>query len=402
MKSRFVFTALMILIAMGTNAQHYISGNVWYHQNPEYPIEGVLVELYDAAGVLFGQETTDFDGAYSFSDVPEGIYSVKVSTDLPGMQVSMEEAMMILLHLNGSYALNPMELMAADVDGNGEVNFSDFMFIMVKYFIFNQPFPAGNWVFETIEVTAGSREGSQGIGGSRIGDVEGVFIPTGRDLLDHFEPVISGTLEFVDTEIVNIPLSVLNSDKAVSGYGLVLEYDPNIVEIIDVEAFGDQSQFILLENTVRIAWISKSANNLLLDGNLVNLQVKFLKEVDDFVAFKLTNESHVLDGNGEKIERLEFAMPVIKKNKNELMSTVYPNPTQNKCFVQFDSDKIAQSELMVVDQSGRILQQFFVKVTKGNNLHELDLSDLPSGQYLIMLLDQYSKDIKGHYKIIKN
>lgn len=401
MKRNFFIVALMVLFSVVANAQHLVSGKVLYHQNPEYPIEGVQVELINEDGLVFAQSSTDVDGMYFFTDVPTGAYTVNVSTDMPGMEVSMQEAMLILMHLNGSYTLTPMEYMAADVDGNGLVNYADFIFIMINHFIFNQPFPAGNWVFESVQLNAGTKDGSQGIGGSRIGDVEGVWIPTGRDLFDHFEPAISQKIHYKDDEVIDIAVQTILPSELLNGYGLVLNFDPNVVEIIDVEAFGDDAYSYIMENEVRIAWLSETGGEKLIEDVLANLKVRFLKEVDNYMPFTITNESHVLDANGDKIGRLEFSMPMMQKKDLMLLADVYPNPTTNACYFQIEASNTTKNDVMVFDQMGRMVQHHVLLVNEGIQVYEINLENLPAGQYSLTLFNQNTKAFIGHYRIVK-
>ena len=54
----------------------------------EPPIEGVVVELYDAAGNLVGTDTTDADGLYLFTGLRAGDYTVQIPAGQTGQTMA--------------------------------------------------------------------------------------------------------------------------------------------------------------------------------------------------------------------------------------------------------------------------------------------------------------------------
>jgi hypothetical protein len=79
---------------IGYAALTFISGTIWYDvdaagdRDPsELELEGVVVELLDADGEVIATATTDDSGFFDFTDVPTGVYSVRVdeSTLPPGL-----------------------------------------------------------------------------------------------------------------------------------------------------------------------------------------------------------------------------------------------------------------------------------------------------------------------------
>ncbi len=75
-------------VNFGYIKKHAISGNVYLDQNRDktkntgdIDLSGVTVKLLDKDGNVVGTTTTDADGNYSFTGLPDGTYSVKVVKD---------------------------------------------------------------------------------------------------------------------------------------------------------------------------------------------------------------------------------------------------------------------------------------------------------------------------------
>ena len=88
------------------------------------------------------------------------------------------------------------------------------------------------------------------------------------------------------------------------------------------------------------------------------------------------------------------------RNHADLDIQVYPNPVRDRIMVQFEW-KVAQVEtvnLRLIDQNGRIIQQQNISAQVGLNTHELNLSMLPEGLFMIQL---QSADYQGKERFIK-
>jgi Secretion system C-terminal sorting domain/SprB repeat len=66
---------------------------------------------------------------------------------------------------------------------------------------------------------------------------------------------------------------------------------------------------------------------------------------------------------------------------------VFPNPTIGPVSVSFSAMKEQAATILVLDLSGKILRRVEVNLNKGDNVVQLDLTDIANGTYLIQVID---------------
>ncbi len=109
----------------------------------------------------------------------------------------------------------------------------------------------------------------------------------------------------------------------------------------------------------------------------------FLSLLPDEVADQIRNELLMYKANEEKGSIEPDSTPCVYFNSCEIEEagfnyTVYPNPTQSRIFVQFDSNWVA-GKIRVFSLSGELLHTHEVK----GKLEAIDLSALASGVYYL-------------------
>ena len=390
---RLLFTVAFSLSAFLLIGQHYVDGTLLYHQKSEYPIPEVEATLYDASGSVAGVTTTDENGYFSFDDVPEGVYQLGFETNLAGANVGVNDALNVLYHILGIRSYTPMQLLAMDVTANGQVNMADFNFILIQYFIFGRDFPAGDWVFEDVEVSTSSREGAITIGGSRTGDSEGALVPTGRDINLPYQIENGGFAYVTKGDLVELPLSLKAINQEFMGYGLVITFDPSLVELVNVEPAGTDAQYSVNGNEIRMSWLNTALNpEHFQQETLATFTVRLLTDMlpADGNVFAVQAESHVINTTGEKIPYLGFEMPGIK-NTNPLSLAVYPNPATDITKLSFELEDAAMLELYITNASGQLVDHTRLNGIKGQQTKQISLAALPSGHYQLVLVNSKSK-----------
>lgn len=66
--------------------------------------------------------------------------------------------------------------------------------------------------------------------------------------------------------------------------------------------------------------------------------------------------------------------------------SVYPNPAQNKVNIVMDAKTTAaNTQLVLMDMTGRVLQNTTISLNKGVNAYSFDVSAYPTGTYVIMV-----------------
>ena len=64
--------------------------------------------------------------------------------------------------------------------------------------------------------------------------------------------------------------------------------------------------------------------------------------------------------------------------------TLYPNPASNKVYIQLESST-EESGILSLNSSvtGQLVKQFPIQISRGENVIELDISDIPNGLYYL-------------------
>jgi hypothetical protein len=402
MKFNLLRTSLVIMIlctgTMIVSAQvSTLNGVVSYHNDGIRVLPNVNVMLYDDAGELVETSLTDQNGYYEFVDLPYGTYTLTGSTSLNPGGVSVASAFQILKHLSGQQPLNTMQQLAADVNGDDVITGHDFATILVDYLVHGNPFPAGEWVFETITVelvgtkSGGSGgNGSGGLGGSSTGDTGGVFEPEILNqpiasLID-FTHELSHAKAGQEVVVMVKAADILN----LAGMHLVLEYPSHLIEIINVE-----SDFGFFEYTLRNNEIVLSAADLdaklrfFSNGSyLLKICARTTEELNEHetIVFKPGSGSHFVGSDFEKTSA-KISLPCISGStaKTELVAN-FPNPFSLQTTINYTIASLSHVNLSVYDLNGRLIRTLInEQLTPGSYQNDFNKESLPSGAYFLRL-----------------
>ena len=358
-----LFTLLIALTVMSAAAQSDITGKIVYHNDAETPLPGVELQLFDADNNYIATTFTDDNGDYLFEGLDNGTYSVEAFYDAEAGGVDMGDALLILFYLNGLYEFTPIEYVAADVTADGEVTWDDYFFIIIDHFIFGEPFPAGDWVFEDIIINLGAKEGGDDDGddgdtyGSSAGEVAGTWEPGQRTM-----PMVDASYKnYSLLENQSTHLSVL-ADKSldISGTGLVINYPGEFINIESVSTPLRDAEVNVIGNQIRLAWTASSENMQSIEkgDELISIEATLKQSTDEILKFNLSNESHFADAEGTILKGMALELPAVSENKNILtLSPVAPNPVISSSVINFYLDKPAFVEMQLVDLSGRVVER---------------------------------------------
>ena len=395
---RILLGVALSLTVFVLSGQNYIDGTLLYHNNPEYPIPETEAFLYDQAGQLVATTLTNADGYFGFENIPDGIYNVEFSTDLDLGQVTMEDALSIVFYLAGLIDYTPMQQLAMDVNGNGNIGMDDFTYILIQHILFGNPFPVGEWVFEDYEVNTSTREGDISIGGSRTGDAEGVLVPTGRDEVQGYE-FVSRSQVNVNTDELWIPVFAQLSEQSILGYVLAINFNPEQLEIMDVKSPLGEVNYSIIDNQLRISWIDIESG-FQIDANtpLTNISVKIKEQAPDGQYFTLGSGTQILGQDGKSIDYLVFEMPELIFQ--DATATVFPNPTTDVINLKLSLDESTDLLVRIYNMNGQVLVNKMINAVKGNQTKQVVLPGLTPGLYQLVVQDVNQYQILINEKLI--
>ena len=355
MKKR-TFTLLFVLLSaltISVQAQTDVSGLVLYHMKPNKPIPSVIMSLTDTAGVVIATDTTELNGTYTFTNVPFGTYTLTGETSISAGGVTMGDAFLMFLHLCNLYTFSPVQEMAADVDGDGTVTWTDYWTVVIGWFVQGYPFPVGPWTFEEVSFTlTGTKTNVPTMGGSSAGDVNGTFVPSTRDL-----PAINVTYTTRQiSDDFEIEIYALDITEA-SAMGMVINYPDAFVNIGEVSSqLGDPN--LAVENgQIRVSWVNQQNSCAVINPGEPILKIKAsLKSSYDGndVRFVIDPTSHFSDYKGELIET-RYSLPLIT-NAGSYLSQNFPNPFCGSTNISYTLPEESRVNISLYNQYGQLVK----------------------------------------------
>jgi hypothetical protein len=359
-------------------------------------MSGVYVYLHDCTGDTLATSITDQYGFYEFTNLSAGNYTVTFFTDQPAGGVELDDANLVLQYLDGDVTFTPVQELAADVNGSGNITHGDYQLILNRYLNRGKEFPIGPWIFEPLAVTipTESRDGFVSKGGSSSGDVNGNLQPDPKS-----NPIfISNSVEYI-IQKASAPI-VFNltagQEFRIAGMHMVIKV-PAELEIIGVESTIPQANIYLSENNqIRITWLDESATGFGLNEgeSLLSIQTKAreMQDAEQVYHLTLSDESHLMDVNGLILKGVTLMMPTLSVRLQQVMQlSVYPNPFISNATIEYQLPEEGNVMIALFDQAGRqVMELNNTNQAAGANQVKIDGSDLIPGIY------HYSVEFNGN------
>lgn len=379
----------LMLVFFSLSAQNQIVGTVNYHDNPDNPLPSVTLELYDSNNLIATTMTNSL-GEFTFSNIPVGDYTIESYTSLPVGEIDLVDASLILQYLLGLITFTDYEFAAADVNGSGNVTFGDYMLVLISYLMQGNPFPTDEWQFDEVDVSVtSSRDTSEPamVWGTSTGDVEGIWLPGGRDI-DNL-PVNDEELTIIDNTEKELVIGS-DYDHHISGFNLNLVYPTNLIEITEVTGPDNNFHFDLEQETgiLKVIWLDENSQpgERFFGETLFRVKVKQKEGADSNMngLFSILEGGMVLDGRSNEIDDIEIKLPKVLTQEStlELSAECYPNPVVNDFNIKLSSPKNTVATIMVFDLNGRLVLESKNTVFKGTQLLTINTNELSGGQYV--------------------
>ena len=117
------------------------------------------------------------------------------------------------------------------------------------------------------------------------------------------------------------------------------------------------------------------------------ITVEVAGKTSDVISVNLSKENPNSGSNNFQTGTNSYtAVTAINENFLET-SSLYPNPTTGKLFVEFNTSKSMNIELQVFDNLGNLVKENYLQSVNSINKIVLDLSDLPKGIYSLRMID---------------
>ena len=409
MKRWRVLLLILTAIVFGgisADGQNKLTGVVNYHDIDELPMPNVNVGLYDMQDVLIESVMTSENGFFTFDNINDGEYLLKSTSYYEPNGIDLEDAQLVLLHLLGYIELTEIQLNAADVNNSGQVTWYDYVYIVVNYLLYGQPFPAGEWQFEEYYVNLSSRESGDttSLWGTATGEVELDWEPSGRTLNE-----VSTTLQpyqFQNNEELEVYIQT-DYTYPVSGFSMDLAFPNEVIDIIDVQGPDENLNYNIDEENgiLRLTWLNEfnGLSSTINGEQLVKLKIQAKNNDIIESAFTLLPGNLMLDANGDKVELFEVRLPALLKNEEidfELQVNTYPNPAVDKINVRMTLPDANYGSVYIYDLSGRLVNKMEnLSFSEGANLLSVNTQNFIAGHYFyfIELGGSQGYKVKGRF-----
>jgi hypothetical protein len=404
-----VLTASILIFSGQLFSQNTLTGTYYYHADTSLPIPEVEVSLYDMNDSLIATTETNDDGQYTLADIPSGEYSLESEIDMESVGVDLDDASLVLYYLLGWSTLDSIQYQVADVDASSEVDWLDLGLIYFGYLIGDDPFPAGDWNFETVSLTFTSRAAGDTTSvdpwGSSYGDVEGEWTPTGRDI--NILPTEYYSMEMPNKQETTKIAVATNYDGDLNGFQVNLSYATEKLNILSISGPDENFNYSVdnKSGVIKANWLNFSQSTSTVNGNelfIIEIAGNNEGQISEGELISLLPGSMFLDSDNNKLDNTEIKLPLFK-NKQLLNVEVntYPNPVvSNINFNIESSSEFSQASLLVYDLTGKkVFDIDNIEVHEGGQLISVDAKDLLPGNYIftLNLNGEAVKNIRGRF-----
>lgn len=363
---------------------------VVYGEDIQFPMPGIIANLYNANGEYVATTVTDEDGVFEFDDLNAGEnYSVHFITDLEPFGVDLADAYLLLNYLNGKTELSELQLSAADVNGDTKVNYSDFAFIISQWYLRGEDFPAGDWVMPVWTFTTGAFKSTI----EKSGPDGPITIVSQSDIGVDVPPVIKEALtvvnkvkEFTYTDNqyeLKLPLSFVNS-QMIYGLGLEMAFNNTVVEIVEINSVFDNSEYVIDNNTFKLSWVSDRGESFTANQDFLELTVRVNSSDDIESVLSTLSEAQFIGENGSLLKDVRLNMPKLKKSIVEVsIGNPFPNPANSEINFTINQLYTENVQIEIYNLAGQLVKK--INASPKNSKITISTSDLPNGSYLCSL-----------------
>jgi hypothetical protein len=154
-----------------------LSGDFRYANSLLTPMVNVNIQLIKN-GEVITEYMTDQHGHFQFSNIPQGLLTLKPIFNKPWGGVNAADALSILKHSAGLSLLNGLHAYVADINLSNNINAIDALFTAKRYAGVITSFPLQDWIFSNLSVDVTDNSAytlyPRALCG---GDVNGSYIP---------------------------------------------------------------------------------------------------------------------------------------------------------------------------------------------------------------------------------
>lgn len=389
-------------VTVNVTPVYNVTGTLKYKNAGTTALNGQTVNLSFASKTT----TTDASGAFSFSGVPDGTYTITPVITKSWGGVSAMDVTKYQKHLIASPALTGLYLASGDVNAGG-LSAADFTHIYNKIVsLIPASWPSSNFVwtsddiaFSNVSVTVSGGNATSNILALCYGDANASYTPAAKQEFASIDVLSEEVIYFENNDNFELPVKVNTELKNLSSITLEMFYNSKNFKI---------NEIVFAENNERVHYsVSNDKVNIVYS----NLNVSNYKPGDVlfFVRGTILNISSQCnlftavggefgDSDDMEITDIEFSMPELSSSDvtglefTEKTVLVYPNPANSYLYIS----NIKDSKVEICDMYGKVL----ISRDIDYNNAKLDIQTLANGTYFIKI-SKSGEVITRKFSIVK-
>ncbi len=360
-----IFTLLVTLTFLFITGQVFsqseYEGTVRYNDDARTPVKSVTVKLYDGFGSLVAKEITNGNGKYKFKNITPGSYTIKFSGSVTGATVDSRDAFLLMMRLFGLVEFSEIQELAADVNGDGRVNWKDLEAIVTDYFRYGKKNRIGKIVAlpKTVQIGGMTLKTGDGDDVGSGGDMEGAFQPTTKTDPKGIELQYAKKINLRSNELIEVPV-YLKNQSSVGGFLMSFNFPEHVLNLEGLNSQFENVAYSNINGVINVVWQNMSLNAANFDMNKPLFVLKFrtnsIGESDEIENIGLNGQSNLVDASGIALKDAQVSLPSFAGigSENEL-SDIYPNPVYNSATINYSLSSAYKVSLKIYNTVGQLV-----------------------------------------------
>jgi len=387
------FSTCSFTVTIGGGAVQAVSGKMLYNNIAGTPMNDATVNLIQG-GTVVATATTNADGSFGFTNVPDGAYTLDGASSKPWGGANSTDALLAARHFTQLSTLNGLPLKAADVNGTGFVNSVDALLIAKRFVNLTNSFAAGDWAFETPAVTVNADYNYIVMKAECYGDINASYTPAAKVQSSVYLGT-AGTMYVNSFSNFEMPINT-TANLSAGAVSMVVNFPANLFDITGVKVVGANDAEVLYTvtgNELRMAWyntepIVAQADQAVL---MINIKSKDLSNMNN-VALELDGATEIADETGT-VQNVNLTMPKLALAHGNLEVNVYPNPFNANTVFSYTLPEAASVTILVYDLVGNEVSRMADGnvLTSGAYTTNFDATSLKQGVYTYRMVVSSAK-----------
>jgi len=334
-----------------------IVGSLTYANGARTPLTDVKIILSNSINKI-DSTVTGAGGAFTFYNVPNGVYTLSESTSKEWNGVNSTDALLIRRYLSGLGILDSLQIKCADVNGNGSLNSTDALIIRRRLAGAISNFTVPDWVFENPTLSLSGSAVNLSLRALCTGDVNGSYTPAAAKLNPLIELTKENSLQATINKEFDVPVFAAHP-VVIGAVTLVLSFPKELVSLISIKSKLSGFEYGNFDGKVVIAWDDVNAYNANDNEPLFVLKFKGTQKFADGIRFSLNAEqgSELADAEGNPLKGALLKTPTVEAfvPKEINLEQNYPNPFNPSTQINYQVPKQGFVTLKVYDVIGNLV-----------------------------------------------